>query len=190
LATLDTQPNRDAQALGAWLHGVTASSAAPFSARFQQADGARLILTATYGADQLWPGGMVDVRLAWQADGLETWPPGVISFVHLRRNGVNVTQQDGLPRYFVAEPLAVEGKWADWRQLQVPPPAEAGRWEVVVGLYEPATGERLPVVDVGGQVIGDEAVIGTLQWQPAPVPDQSCALIAATCASQSVDKVR
>jgi hypothetical protein len=133
---------------------------------------------------------MVDVRLAWQRDGVEVWPPGVISFVHLRRDGVNVAQQDGLPRYFVAEPLSVAGKWADWRQVQVPPTAEAGRWEVVVGLYEPETGARLPVVDVGGQVMGDEVVIGTLQWQPAPVPDQSCALITATCASQVIESAR
>jgi hypothetical protein len=190
LALLDIHPNRDAQALGAWLQGAMASSAAPFSARFQLTDRTRLILTATYGVEQLWPGGVVDVRLAWQGEGLEGWPLGAIAFVHLRRDGVNVVQQDGLPRYFVSEPLAVAGKWVDWRQLHVPPTAEAGVWELVVGLYHPTTGARLTVVDVAGQVIGNEAVIGTLQWRSAPVPDQSCALIAATCASQVVDRVR
>jgi hypothetical protein len=186
LVTLDTTPSDDAQALGVWLHGEMASSAAPFSARFALPGGERLVMTAVYGSDSLSPGGTVDVRLGWQAEEVQAWPQGVMAFVHLRRDGENQSQQDGLPRYFVLDPLAANGKWADWRQLRVPVGALPGLWQIVVGLYDPAQGTRLPVVDVGGHVMGDEAVLGTLLWRDAPVPDQTCALIAATCAAQVV----
>ena len=191
LVTLDPMPLESEQTLGTWLHGVAASSAAPFSARFRLTDGTRLSLTATYGMDMLWPGATVDARLAWQGEGVDVWPEDVIAFVHLRRAGVNQNQQDGLPRYFVLDPQPLDGKWADWRQLRVPDDAleeeiedSAGAWQVVVGLYDPVQGTRLPIEDAAGTVMGDEAVIGTLRWGDVPVPDQSCALILATCAAQ------
>lgn len=189
LVALDIKPIDDAQELGAWLQGVQASSAAPFSARFLLDDGNRLILTAKLGSDETWPGAIVDARLAWQRDGVDAWPPGITAFVHLRYAGTNQSQQDGLPRYFVLDPQPTAGKWADWRQLAVPVessslPGEHDTWQVVVGLYDPAKGTRIPVVDVSGNVIGDEAVVGTLDWREPPVPDQTCALIPATCASQ------
>ncbi|MCC6453976.1 MAG: DUF2079 domain-containing protein [Caldilineaceae bacterium] len=187
LVRLDTMPIDSAQELGAWLTGVQASSAAPFSARFRLESGESLILTAKLGSDAIWPGGTVDARLAWQGGDNSIWPPGVIAFVHLRQAAVNQSQQDGLPRYFVIDPLPTVGKWADWRQLDVPLASEPDVWQVVVGLYDPVQGTRLPVVDVAGNVIGEEAVVGTLVWREAPVPDQSCALIPATCASQAVE---
>jgi hypothetical protein len=183
----DTWQLDGAQQLGVWLHSVGASTAAPFSARFQFPDGERLIMTAVYGSDTLWPGGVVDVWMGWQSQELRAWPDGVMAFVHLRRDGANVSQQDGLPRYFVLNPQQGGGKWADWRQLPVPEDILAGGvWQVVVGLYDPAQGTRLPVVDVAGNVLGNEAVVGTVQWVEKPVPDQSCALIPATCVSQGV----
>ena len=187
LATLDTTPNVDAQTLGVWLTGVQASSAAPLSARFRLASGELLIVTAKLSADDIWAGATVDARLAWQGEGATVWPEGMIAFVHLRYAGNNVRQQDGLSRYFVIDPTTTAGKWADWRQLSVPVDAvagEPGAWQVVLGLYDPVQGTRVPVVDLAGNVIGEEVVVGTLQWRAAPVPDQSCALIPDTCASQ------
>jgi hypothetical protein len=188
LASLDTTPTDDAPQIGVWLHGEGASSAAPFSARFLLPDGERFIVTAVYGADAIWPGAVMDVRLGWQGEGVDAWPQEVVAFVHLRRNGENASQQDGLPRYFVLHPLSNTGKWADWRQLTVPLDApltgETDEWQLVVGLYDPVQGTRLPVIDVGGNPLGDEAVVGTLLWRKPPIPDQSCALIPATCASQ------
>ena len=65
-------------------------------------------------------------------------------------------------------------------------PAEAGPgvWQVVVGLYDPVTGSRFPIVNDAGEVVGDEATIATLTVTSPPTPDQACALIPATCASQ------
>jgi hypothetical protein len=194
LLALDTTPGEDAQQLGVWLHGVMASPAAPYSATFLTPGDRRLTMTAVYGAESAWPGATVDVRIGWQADGFTEWPEGVTAFVHLRRGGSNQSQQDGLPRYFVLDPLSSVGKWADWRQLAVPPEngsAENGSaqnargpWQIVVGLYDPVQGTRLPLVDLAGNALGDEVVVGTLTQRDAPVPDQSCALILATCASQ------
>lgn len=187
LAVLETKPNDDAQALGAWLTGVKASSAAPFSARFELPNGERWILTAKLGADHVWPGGMVDARLAWQGEKSSQWPYPLSVFVHLRHEGSTLNQQDGPPRYFVVDPQPANGKLADWRQMQAPAdalPQEAGTLQVVVGLYDPVHGTRSPVVDAAGNVIGDEAVVGTVEVRAAPVPDQSCALIPDTCAAQ------
>ena len=196
LHALDTTPHDDAQQLGVWLHGVGASPAAPFSTHFDLPTGERLILTAVYGSEAIGPGSMVDVRIGWQGDGVAEWPADIVAFVHLRRAASNQSQQDGLPRYFVLDiqPGIDNGitKWADWRQLHVPldaapPTGENDEWQIVVGLYDPAQGTRVPVVDVGGNVIGDEVVVGILRWRGAPVPDQACALIPATCASQVID---
>jgi hypothetical protein len=189
---LDTMPIDDAQELGVWLTGIRGPSAAPLSARFRLESGETFILTAKLGSDALWPGATVDTRLAWQGADNSTWPQGLIAFVHLRRDGTNRSQQDGLPRYFVIDPLPTAGKWADWRQLTVPVEAapfsdEPGIWQVVVGLYDPVQGTRLPIVDVMGNVIGEEMGVGQLTWREAPVPDQSCALIPATCAAQGVE---
>jgi uncharacterized membrane protein len=192
LVMLDTMPIDDAQELGVWLTGVRGPSAAPLSARFRLESGETFILTAKLGSAGLWPGATVDTRLAWQGAGNSTWPQGLIAFVHLRRDGTNRGQQDGLPRYFVIDPLPTAGKWADWRQLTVPIEAallsdEPDIWQVVVGLYDPVQGTRLPTVDVMGNVIGEEMVVGQLTWREAPVHDQSCALIPATCAAQGVE---
>ena len=109
-------------------------------------------------------------------------------FVHLRQDGANVAQNDGLPRYFVkyaaADALA-HGAAVDWRQLAVPDAAlSAGKWSVAAGLYDPASGVRAAVIGENGTVIGDEIVLGVAVVDEPPVPDQACALIPATCASQ------
>jgi uncharacterized membrane protein len=150
----------------------------------------------------LEPGASVDLWLRWQ--GAPVWPAGQEAFVHLRHNAApgapqdnvvandvvstNVAQNDGLPRYFVR--YAIDRSWAewggaaDWRQLQTPDGEETdGVWSVVVGLYDVQSGQRAAVSTPGG-VSGEELVAGRLPHGPPPVPDQTCALIPATCASQ------
>lgn len=181
LVLLDIMPEDATQWLND-LNGDKAHSEAPLSTRFMLASGEPLTLTAKVESDELWAGATLDVGLAWQGG----WQEGIVAFVHLRQAGTNRGQQDGPPRYFVVNPPPIAGQWADWRQIKVPLDANPGAWQVVVGLYDPVTGTRLPIVDSKGVVIGEEVVVGELTWREAPVPDQSCALIPASCASQVV----
>ena len=148
-----------------------------------QATGALLGLHAWSEQRVTWPGDGVALWLQWKGDA---WPAGYAPFVHLRHNGATVAQQDGLPRLFAppdgtatTTALAGRGFANDWRTLQLPADApSAGAWEIVVGLYNPETGARLPLA--GG---GDEFVAARLNVVPA-VADQTCALITDTCAAQ------
>jgi len=133
----------------------------------------------------VWPGDMVDVWLQWEG---ATWPEDLSAFVHLRRDGVTVAQADGPPRFFgdaaQASRAAATGHISDWRLLQIPADAPVeGAWEVVVGVYAPATGERLELKS-GKLFLGNELQVGNLRMTAPPPPDQACAMIPATCASQ------
>ncbi len=153
----------------------------------------RLVLQASLLDDAIWPGATVDVLLQWQ--GIE-WPSNLAAFVHLRRDGENISQADGRPRYFVRPTMdSLETSeipfLIDWRQLSVPAnqldaSVDGGAWSLVVGLYDPSTGERITVVNDQGNPVGQEVTIGTLRVRPPPVPDQACALIPATCESQTI----
>lgn len=159
--------------------------AEPVTARFELGDGTPLTLTAQVAGDTLWPGGVVNAWLMWEGE----WPRHLHAFVHLRQGNGTVAQQDGPPRYFVLADVAgaAQARRFDWREMAVPAETDtlaAGPWRVVVGVYDPATGVRFPVVDGAGMVLGDEVAVAYLTPRPPPVPDQSCALIPATCASQ------
>ena len=165
------------------------------TARLRQDDGMTLGLRAQLASSAAWPGKAIDVGLQWQ--DAAAWPEQVSVFVHLRRANANMAQNDGQPRYFVvyapAEQLATKGRANDWRQLIVPDDAQAGEtWQVVVGLYDTETGARLEVdldnehEPVGGEagVGSNEVIVGDVFIGAPPTPDQSCALLPATCASQ------
>ncbi len=139
-------------------------------------------LNAWLPQGRLWPGAPLDLWLQWQTP---EWPEALSVFVHLRQDGENRDQQDGRPRvvigYTTPTDFAKSSGLADWRQLRVPPAAPPGQWTVVVGLYDPDSGDRVPRTTEG-----DEMVVGTVEIGPPPVPDQACALIPASCAAQPV----
>ena len=173
-----------AAAWGDWF-GATAAQ----ESVLRMADGETVQVRASLPAQAVQPGALVDVHLSWTA--ASGWPEGATVFVHLRRDGANVAQNDGLPRYFVkyktADALNARGAAIDWRQLAVPDVAlTAGEWSVAAGLYDPASGVRAAVVGESGAVAGDELVLGVTVVDEPPVPDQACALIPATCESQPV----
>lgn len=122
-------------------------------------------------------GTTVDLWLRWR--GEETLTAGT-PFVHLRKEGQNVAQQDGPPRFFVMEPAG--SIIDDWRRLPIPTGVE-GPLEVVVGYYDPVTFERMRILRAG-EPIGDELSLGFIELGAAPQPDQACALIPMSCASQ------
>ena len=60
------------------------------------------------------------------------------------------------------------GSWSpgdkiiDRHVISPAPDAPAGSYSLIVGLYRPDTGERLPVLDATGAPIGDSAVLETV----------------------------
>lgn len=121
----------------------------------------------------LHPGGDLDLWMRW---GASEWPAHLSVFVHLRRNGETVAQADGAPLFWPA----AEGFLSDWRQLTLPANLSPdGEWTLAVGVYDPQSGERMMLEN------GDDALyIGPLHVTKAPPPDQACALIPESCASQ------
>ncbi len=110
-------------------------------------------------------------------------PAGVVAFVHLRQNGNIVAQQDGPLQ--ISLPLAERDPLLDIRQLAIPADIAAGTTlDLVLGLYHSDSGQRLPASDARGEPRGDELALGSLIVTPPPIPDQTCALIPATCAAQ------
>jgi hypothetical protein len=128
------------------------------------------------------PGDAVDVWFQWEG---RAWPADLAAFVHLRHNGETVAQADGPPRFFgdavQASNAAATGFISDWRQLRIPANAPTdGNWEVVFGVYVPATGERMEL-HRAGTMLGNEISVGALELVASSAPDQACAMIPATC---------
>jgi hypothetical protein len=111
-------------------------------------------------------------------------PEGYQPFVHLRRSGQNVVQEDGPPMLFL--PVAADRAVNDWREFIVPEEGVQPGDEVslFVGLYNLKTGDRIDILGADGKLIGNEIQLGSWIVAEPPVPDQACALIPDTCLSQ------
>ncbi|MCC9078825.1 DUF2079 domain-containing protein [Litorilinea aerophila] len=154
------------------------------SVTFQAGDG-RLQAWAWLEEGPVWPGRDIHLWIQWRG---QRWPDGYTVFVHVRRAGETVAQADGPPRLVVplaaAELLPRQGFLHDWRAVPLPAHVQAGeRLQVVVGLYDPVQGGRAMLALPDGQRV-DAWVVGEIQVEAPPMPDQACALIPATCASQ------
>jgi len=80
-------------------------------------------------------------------------------FVHVLRSGASVAQHDG-------DPANGQYPMSQWRpgDMVIDEHVLSGAWDakrdqVVVGLYRRGTGERLPVVDRAGNVVGDSVSV-------------------------------
>jgi hypothetical protein len=115
------------------------------------------------------PGRMLLLTLFWQAGGMageaggEGSPEGVVVerytvFAHLLdQDGQLVAQQD-------SEPVGGSRPTTSWSPgevivdrlgILIPPNLNGGEYQLVVGMYQPDTGERLPVRDLGDGMGGD-----------------------------------
>jgi hypothetical protein len=161
-------------------------------------DGSR-VTVASWLPKTVSPGQPLDLWIQWQPHlnnaGAPHWPGSLTPFVHLRSKDLNLYyvvnrgQADGPPRFFlpynVAEWLNTHSTAPDWRVIPIPVDAPVGEiWQVVIGLYDPQTGQRADVLDMNGNVAGNEVVAGQVTIAPPPTPDQTCALIPDACASQ------
>jgi uncharacterized membrane protein len=199
------EPGRQAEDLGAALQPYLGALAASREVTATLPDGRQLSLRGWLPVAPVAAEQPANVLLEWQLEGTPDngvengWPQDLAAFVHLRHAGSNVDQADGAPQWFgaPARPIAASGRQGtaqttilnDWRQVTVPAGVEPGEdWRVVVGLYNPQSGERLPLYGggQGGQAIDavDELELGWIRVAAPPQPDQACALLPATCASQ------
>ena len=110
---------------------------------------------------QVAAGEVLSVHLYWQS--LEETDVAYRAFVHLGENPV-WGQHDDDP--------ACRLPTSAWRagqttvgQFRVAPSPEAppGDYPLVIGLYDPTTGERLPILDALGQPIGDSLILTTVR---------------------------
>jgi hypothetical protein len=96
-------------------------------------------------------GGWINVALRWEA--IRTPAADYTVFVHLLdASGALVAQHDGPP----AAGYAPIGGWSagdtvlDRRSVALPAPLLPGEYRLVVGLYDPTTGQRLSLADGSG----------------------------------------
>lgn len=109
--------------------------------------------------DSAFPGGPLAIALYWEA----TAPDGraYTVFVHLlNKDGELVAQSDGPPRAgtYPTSIWDAGERVVDERVLVLPPDLPAGRYRLLAGLYDPATGTRLPAFDLDGNRRPDDAV--------------------------------
>jgi 4-amino-4-deoxy-L-arabinose transferase-like glycosyltransferase len=126
-----------------WLHGFRLSA--------KESDGDMPVLAS---------GDKLHLSLYWQSNGPTAIPYTV--FTHLvGSDGQLYGQWDNQPvrgTYPTTDWLPGESV-VDQYEIPVSPDAPAGDYHLLVGLYDAATGTRLPVLDSKGQVMGDSAEI-------------------------------
>ncbi len=118
-------------------------------------------------AIRTWEAERVDdrllVKLDWEVTRLAD--RRYKQFVHLlAADGRRVAQGDAEPLGgfppFTAWPLGA--RVPDTLTLALPADTPAGTYSLVTGLYDPVSGERLPVIADTGVVLGDSAVLGAV----------------------------
>jgi len=110
------------------------------------------------------PGDEVEVTLHWRVTGRPEEDLTVFLQL-LDANGAIVGQGDGPPMDgdYPTSFWAPGEVLVDHHRLRVWEDAPAGTCRVVVGLYNLATGERLPIVNDAGQPIADHVELATVQ---------------------------
>ena len=146
---------------------VTASRLEPLDVRARLGDHVRL-LGARLSSDTVRPGGTVAVELNWVADST---PGDLRGFVQLiAPDGSLVAQQDGIPGggYAPSTGWTPGEPVADRRGLALPDDTAPGDYTLIAGLYDAATGQRLPVTGPDGAAAGDFVRLGTIKVSVQP----------------------
>jgi 4-amino-4-deoxy-L-arabinose transferase-like glycosyltransferase len=150
------------------LYGTTATAPAREPTEFGEVvigDWVELV-GAEIPQDGVKPGEIVPVTLFWQAVKLA--PGDVKVFVHLlNANGDLVAQRDSGPVGGLRPTSGWEAEEAieDRYGVQLPRDLPAGDYQVAVGLYQPATGDRLPIRVEGAVSPSDSYEIGSISVQ-------------------------
>jgi hypothetical protein len=112
------------------------------------------------GSDHATPGGVLDVTLYWQAmDRIER---SYIVFVHLLGSDGRVWAQQDVPPGQGAFPTS---SWVskeylnDPYHLVLPPDTPIGQYRIEIGMYDPNTGNRLPILDAQGWPTQEDRIL-------------------------------
>lgn len=145
--------------------------AAPVQARFGEI--ARLAGYTLQGPDAAMPG--ITLLLYWEP--LAQAEVDYVVFVHLSgaadpvKGGTVWDQDDHRPLNGFASTLSWKPGtlYRDPYRLLVKPDValQPGTYTIEVGLYDPDSGERLPVFDDAGAFLGDQYPLTTIVWPPA-----------------------
>jgi hypothetical protein len=147
--------------------GQSAENVVPVNYRFgdvAQLTGFRLAPVGSSGEVRLARGDTLTLHLHW----LSTAPTGTAyrAFVHLGENPV-LAQQDDDPACRLPTSLWRAGQTAIGQfRISLPPQARTGEYPVLVGLYDPATLQRLPVLDAQGRPAGEAVQLATVVVTP------------------------
>jgi hypothetical protein len=126
-------------------------------------DGGARLVGYDRSADQVRAGAAITLTLHWQVESrLER---DYTVFIHLldARDG-RVGAGDGPPfdNWYPTSFWAAGEYLTDAHRLPIPADLAAGRYRIAVGLYDPISGRRLPVLDAQGRPVGDRALLGDL----------------------------
>jgi hypothetical protein len=116
---------------------------------------------------ELHRGGVLPLALYWRA--LAATDTSYTVFVQaLDDEGLKAAQDDRVPCHGGCPTTTWRPGDVIGQRYEVPIRADAppGRYWLVVGMYDLATGERLPVFDAGGNVVGTDIQIGSVEVQP------------------------
>ncbi|HLH74447.1 MAG TPA: glycosyltransferase family 39 protein [Chloroflexota bacterium] len=113
------------------------------------------------------PGDHLRLTLYWRAKG-NSGETAYTVFAHALDSRNQIVAQQDHPPGNGNDPTTgwVEGEYVtDYYDLALPSNLAPGMYSIEVGMYNPSTGQRLPVQDADGKVTGDRIVLGTIQVQ-------------------------
>ncbi len=98
------------------------------------------------------------LTLYWQVEQVPDQP--ISAFVHLLdENGQIVAQSDQWPGGLPAHLWAIGQIISDHHTLSLPPDLPPGAYQMAVGLYDPATGQRLPAFAADGRAHANDQIL-------------------------------
>lgn len=111
--------------------------------------------------------GALPLMLYWQAQGAP--PQAFAPFVHLQDAwGYRWSQVE--PDAYPSEQWTAGDEIVQRVNVPLPPGMPAGDYQLRVGLFNQATGERLPQLDAAGRYAGSAALISPIPIQAGPPP--------------------
>ena len=142
---------------------VTAPRLEPLDVRARLGNDVRL-LGARLSSDTVHPGGTIAAELTWVTDAAPGDLRGFMQLISSSDGGL-VAQQDGIPGggYAPSTGWTPGELVADRRGLTLPADLAPGDYTLIAGLYDAATGQRLPVTGPDDAAAGDFVQLGSVR---------------------------